>query len=462
MLRQAVIAQKIRSKRTELSALDETLAEIRKRSDEIRERLDAAETEAEIAGIEEEVAAVEREEAEATARQTTLNQEVSDLTEELDAIDQGTGGEHTDDNPKDLKKGDVRMIKRGFFRGLTHADRENIVQREDVQEFLTRTRELAAEKRSVTGGELGIPDVLLGILRDTLESYSKLISRVRKVTVGGKARQTIAGAVPEGVWTEMCGKLNELDILFSQVEVDGYKVGGYIAICNALLEDSDINLADEIMYNIGQAIGLALDKAILYGTGTKMPTGIVARLAQTTKPESWGAKAPTWTDLHTSNLRSIDPADMTPEEFYAKLILALGKAKANYSTGAKFWAMNSTTFANLQARALSFSAAGTIVSGQTGTMPIVGGDVVTLEFIPDGDILGGYGSLYTLAERAGITLANSEHVRFIEDQTVFKGTARYDGMPIFGEGFVGVNIDGGTVTTTMTFAPDKANTAETE
>lgn len=460
MLRQAMIAQKIRSKRAEISALDETLADIKRRSDEIQERLDAAETDAEMAEIEKDVEAIEAEEKEATARQTTLNEEVDALTEELEAIDGGTGNPEV--REKVSSKGDVRMIKRGFFRGLTHADRESIVQREEVQEFLTRARELAAERRSVTGGELGIPDVLLGILRDTLESYSKLISRVRKVTVGGKARQTIAGAVPEGIWTEMCGKLNELDILFNQVEVDGYKVGGYIAICNALLEDSDINLADEIMYNIGQAIGLALDKAILYGTGTKMPVGIVTRLAQTAQPESWGAKAPAWKDLHSTNLLSIDPADMTPEKFYAELILALGKAKANYSTGAKFWVMNSTTFANLQARALSFSAAGTIVSGQTGTMPIVGGDVVTLEFVPDGDILGGYGSLYTLAERAGITLANSEHVRFIEDQTVFKGTARYDGMPIFGEGFVGVNIDGGTVTTTMAFAPDTANTAETE
>ena len=85
-------------------------------------------------------------------------------------------------------------------------------------------------------------------------------------------------------------------------------------------------------------------------------------------------------------------------------------------------------------------------------MPIIGGDIVLLDFIPDGDIIGGYGSLYLLAERAGTTLAQSEHVRFIEDQTVFKGTARYDGTPVFGEGFVGINIKNAAPTTTMTFA----------
>ena len=64
--------------------------------------------------------------------------------------------------------------------------------------------------------------------------------------VKGKARQNVTGTIPEGVWTEMVGTLNELNFTFSQVEVDGYKVGGFIAIPNSTLEDSDIALANEI------------------------------------------------------------------------------------------------------------------------------------------------------------------------------------------------------------------------
>ena len=58
------------------------------------------------------------------------------------------------------------------------------------------------------------------------------------------------------------------------------KVGGFIAIPNSTLEDSDIALANEILDGMGQGIGLAIDKAILYGTGTKMPVGIVKRFWQ--------------------------------------------------------------------------------------------------------------------------------------------------------------------------------------
>lgn len=49
---------------------------------------------------------------------------------------------------------------------------------------------------------------------------------------------------------EVYGKLNELNILFNMVEVDGYKVGGFIVVFNVLLEDSDLDLVNEIMYVI--------------------------------------------------------------------------------------------------------------------------------------------------------------------------------------------------------------------
>ena len=165
--------------------------------------------------------------------------------------------------------------------------RDAFFARQDVKDFLTRVRELGKQNRSITGAELTIPDVMLGLIRENISKYSKMISRVNLRSVPGTARQNIMGTVPEAVWTEMCAKLNELELSFNQIEVDGYKVGGFIAICNATLEDSDLSLASEIMEALGQAIGYALDKAILYGTGKKMPIGVVTRLAQATEPDDW-------------------------------------------------------------------------------------------------------------------------------------------------------------------------------
>ena len=96
------------------------------------------------------------------------------------------------------------------------------------------------------------------------------------------------------------------------------------------------------------------------------------------------------------------------------------------------------------------------------TMPVVGGEIVELNFIPDGNIIVGYGNAYLLAERAGTKLGQSEHVRFIEDQTVFKGTARYDGKPVIAEAFAVFSITSTAPTTSgITFAADTANTPVT-
>ena len=268
------------------------------------------------------------------------------------------------------------------------------------------------------------------------------------------------GAIPEAVWTEMCGVLNELNLSFNNVEVDGYKVGGYVAICNAVLEDSDIALATEIISALGQAIGYALDKAILYGKGTKMPLGIVTRLVQTAKPSDYSTTAREWENLSSTNVIAI--TGKTDAALFKELVLASGNAKADYSHGEMFWAMNEKTFTKLVANALSINAAGAIVTGQSGTMPVIGGTIEKLSFIPDDVIIGGYGDLYLLAERAGTALAQSEHVRFIEDQTVFRGTARYDGMPVIAEGFVAIGINGTKPTATMTFAEDVANKADSK
>ena len=92
------------------------------------------------------------------------------------------------------------------------------------------------------------------------------------------------------------------------------------------------------------------------------------------------------------------------------------------------------------------------------TMPVLGGAVEELEFIPDNVIIGGYGELYLLCERAGTDIAVSDQYRFIEDQTVYRATARYDGMPVIAEGFVVIGLSGATPTAdAVTFTEDKAN-----
>ena len=472
MLKQLMLRKKINSAR---AALEEFLKadNFQQRSADLEAAIAEAETDEEIAAVEDEIKQLEDEQTTFDEKKSSLEEEVRKLESELKEIEenQPKAGEGTEGRSKE-NKGQIRggqetmLTRYKAFKGMQRAQVEELIKRDDVQEFLTRARTAISEKRSVSGAELLIPTVMLDILRDSINNYSKLISKVNLKPVKGKARQNITGVVPEGVWTEMVGTLNELTFTFAQVEVDGYKVGGFIAIPNSTLEDSDIALANEIMDGMGQGIGLAIDKAILYGTGTKMPVGIVKRLAEASKPAYYGSTE-TWADLRAKNLLLItaegknDPT-VGDRIFFQDLVRKLGVAKHDKASGSKFWAMSEKTLTELKARGLSFNAAGTIVSGMEATVPVVGGDAVVLNFIPDNVIIGGYGMLYLLVEREGTSLAQSEHVQFIQENTVFRGSARYDGRPVFGEGFVAINISqadlaAAPTANAVTFASDTAN-----
>ena len=377
-----------------------------------------------------------------------LEEEIRGIEEEIEKEEKEQRTEaKTAEVPE--QRGEIKTMETRKFFGMNTQERDAFFAREDVKTFLERARQFGGQKRAVTGAELTIPDVVLGLIRENVAEFSKLYKHVNVKAVKGTARQPIMGLIPEAVWTEMCGKLNELDFTFGVAEVDGYKVGGYVAICNATLEDSDVALATEIISAIGKAIGVALDKAILYGTGTKMPMGIVTRLAQTEGEDDF---------VNLSTTHVIAVSGKTDKDLFKAIIEALGVTEGKYSNGNMFFAMNNATYTKIIANSLGINSAGAIVAGVERTMPVVGGAIEVINDIPNDVIIAGYGDMYLLAERAGAKFAQSEHAQFIEDNTVFKGTARYDGLPVVPEAFVAIGI-GGTKpsASAVTFAVDKAN-----
>lgn len=474
-LRQIVIGNKLTALRSQMKALEEkrdALAErreaMKKREDEIAEALsevteetpeeDRKAAEDEVAAYEADEQALAGEENENTEETAKLREQIDALQSELDEMESRSreaAAATRSNNPTDtVRKDEMTMITRQFF-GMTIQQRDAFFADAEVKKFMTVVRTAIAEKRDIAGKEYTIPTVVLDLIRERIEAYSKLLPVVNLQRVGGKARQTIMGVVPDAVWTEMCAKLNELDLSFAGVEVDGYKVGGIIYVCNALLEDNDVGLAEKVIEALGQAMGRAIDKAILYGTGTKMPLGIVTRLLQTSDPGT-GAGMP-WEDLSKTNVISI-PAETAGLELYQQIVTASGVIDNDYANGEIFWAMNRKTRTALMATAMSVNAAGAIVSGQNNEMPVAGGRIITLGFIPDNVIIFGYGELYLMAERAGMQFARSEEYHFAEDETAFKGTARYDGLPVIANGFGVIGLGGATPSASdVTFAPDLAN-----
>ena len=467
MLKAILLGKKLREKRAALDALIAKDADFATREAELAKAIEEVteETSAEDrSAIEEEVNQFDADKTAHEDEKKELERVIGELETDLAAEEAAQNTEPVPTVVQEERKERKNMkVLRKVFAKMTTAERDSLVAREDVRQFLAEVRTGIREKRAINNVGLLIPEVLLGLLRQNIEGYSKLYKHVNVQSVSGEGRMIVEGAIPEGIWTECCANLNELALGFNDVTVDCFKVGGFFKICNANIEDADIDLAGEVLDKIGQAIGLALDKAILYGRNTdahlKMPEGIMTRLVQTSQPAGYPATARAWVDLHTSNIKTISNLN-TGVTLFQQILLASAAAKGNYARGAKVWCMNETTLTLLQSEGMSINAAGSIVSAMGNTMPVVGGTVETLEFIPNYVIIGGYFEDYLLAERKGNQFATSEHVYFLQDQTVMKGTARYDGVPVIAEAFVAIGINGTTPDSAMDFAPDVANTVQ--
>lgn len=434
-LRNLILAKKLKERKLEMTALLEREAELVNRQEELEKSIEEAERDEELDLIEESEKELETDKEKLIAEKDELQAKIDEIEQELAELEEETEEDEKVEEPKGERKQMSKLITRGAFTGMQTRDVEVLLQQDSVKNFLNEVRSAMKEKRALTGGEYVIPTEVLGIVRDETYRQSKLLPFVTLHRLNGEGRVIVAGAIPEAVWTEQCATLNELDLTFRQVELDGYKVGGFVAVCNALIEDSNFDLANFVLTAIAEAIAKAIDKAILYGTNVKMPNGVVKALAAASQGLEAVAivEGKQWVD-------------------------ALGDlVVASNGASEKIYIMNETTYSNVQADALQGDLLPAVISAKEGQMPL-GGKVVLLDFVPADTIIAGYFKNYVMAERSGVKLARSEHVQFIQDNTVFKGTARYDGDVAHLDSFAAIKFGATAPTATeVTFATDSAN-----
>src|SRR5690625_2020229 len=374
--------------------------------------------------VEDEIEKLEKEKNQHDEDKKKLEDEVTDLEGELEELNEDAPKnkeESRSHEPVQKTGGDTRMAHNKY------ETREQILERLDqpeVREFYSKVAEASRNKRALENTDIVIPEQVMNMIQQRLGDYSNLYKEVTVQQLSGTAREIMDGAIPEAIWTEMCDPVEELTTSFSQTELDGFKVGGFIPVCNAVLEDSMINLANFVETRLSMAIAKSLDKAILIGEGAaqKQPLGIITALAD--EAERNVTSDGQLGDI-VGNMSLIDDGeDGAP----VGEVIAVMK--------------RSTYYSKLAPQTFLPTSDGRLVvqNAQSPQLPD-GTRIVFSQYAPENTIVLGDFKKYLLGERAGVKLAVSTDVRFIQDQTVFKGTARYDGKPIYNEFFVVIEID---------------------
>ncbi len=418
-LKQLMIQKKIEQRKASLKELLQKEDDLVKRSAALEQAIEEAENEEEVSTVEGEIEKLEGERQEHDEKKSALEDEIEKLEGELEQLNSNEPESNKRSNKNENEnKGDGISMNRLQVRELLKTG--EYYERSEVKEFYEKLKNL----RAVTGGELTIPDVVVNRIMDIMGDFTTLYPLVDKIQVKGTTRILVDTDTSAATWMEQSGALPAGDVgTITNVDFDGFKVGKVTFVDNYLLQDSIINLDSYVTKKIARAIALALDLAIVKGTGAvnKQPGGIIPALP-------------------VDNQVSVE-AD-------ANLIKNLGKQIGLIDTGADsvgeiVAVMHRQTYYNrLFEYSVQVDSSGNVV----GKLPnlkqpdLMGLRVVFNNNLDADTVLFGDFAQYTLIERENITIDRSEHVKFVEDQMAFRGKGRFDGKPVKPEAFALVTI----------------------
>lgn len=300
------------------------------------------------------------------------------------------------------------------------------VKRNDVkrlQAVYGSTKDMA-EAGGATGGYL-VPQEHLAPLLRMAEAQSAIYARVTKqpvstdagdwpaldqflVPTAGSGNTALAGGVTAATTAEG-GALTETQPTFVNLEYRIHKIGGFVEVSNELIADSPTSIETLLRNLFSIAISARNERNILRGTGVGEPLGIL------------NAPCTIGVTTATNNVFA-----------YADVLSMMARFKS--AGGSPVWITHPSVIPDIGVLSVASGSpvvwAGNLANSQPSTL--LGYPILFSEHMPqaDGDdvILADL-SAYILFERAGLSVAFSEHAAFTTDKGTWRFTTRNDGQP---------------------------------
>ena len=307
-----------------------------------------------------------------------------------------------------------------------------IVKFETTRELDERFKAVSGMGEGVNsdGGFLLQPEIAAGIL---MRSYAigAITQRCRKITIGGNANSIKFNAINEtsrastrwggilGYWIEEAGAKTATHPTFRQMTLDLKKVVAAFYATDELLADVAA-LESLSSQGFAEELNFQVEDSIINGTGVGKPLGILNSPSLVTVAAEGGQVA---TTINFENI----------QKMWARM-WAPSRANA-------VWFINQDCEPQLNGMHKVVGVGGIPVylpaNGISGAPynVLMGRPVVPVEYCQTlgtvGDIILADLSQYVLADKGGVQSASSAHVRFMNDEQVFRFVYRVDGQPLW-------------------------------
>jgi HK97 family phage major capsid protein len=420
--------------------MNKRLLEIRTRKLEIRSLLQS-DAECDLASIQTELAALDTEERSINQRIELAGgipegDPVAPASEQRGEQKQPQG----DFNPMGTYTGLIQQEKRGFDKVLDMPTSTD-VEKAEMRQALFSTAEYRsgflkslkgntltdAETRALTivagSGGAVVPTVTYDLIVKRLIQVSALFGRIKKTFIPANVTLPVANPQVASAWSDsapsglLTGSASDDTVL--GVSLSSYVLSKFATIKGQLLLMSIDAFESYVVSAISDQLGVAIENAIINGTGTGMPTGIIPGVTwSATNFATWEAGATVgYTDLVN-----------------ARALLKL------YRTGA-VWIMNS----NMEAQIFNIKT--TTAQPLFTQNPItglianpLGMEIVVDYYMPDNTIIIGNLDYYYMNITQNPTILTDDSSGFLSTSRMYRGTMFCDAKPALSEAFVQLSM----------------------
>ena len=305
----------------------------------------------------------------------------------------------------------------------------NVLNERGMNVLTTEERkyyEQVIEKRAFTNLDVALPKTVFDRVFDELDREHPLLNKIAFQNTTAVTEWVIRKTDCEAAWW---GKLTdtikkELSQGFDKIKTDMYKLTAYMQVSKAMLDLGPEWLDRYVRAVLSESISMALEYAIVAGTGKDQPIGMIKDLKGSVVEGVYPDKAAI--KLNDFKPTTLGKSVMAP--------LTKGGSRAVPSilmlvNPLDYWekVFGATTFLTLQ---------GTYVPG---VMPIPS-EIIQSVAVPKGKLIAGMGKDYFMGIGSSQKIEYSDEYKFLDDERTYVSKQYATGEPIDNESFLVFDI----------------------
>lgn len=383
-----------------------TLKELNEKKEELRKRLENAKPE-ELEEIRKEVEALKNVEVE--EEKTEKIDERSLLKGAIEGLEE-----------RNVNLSNAKVIEKPKKEERKMEEEKNILETAEYRSaFLKKLqgKKLSEkEERAMTTATssvgAAIPTSTLNRIEEMLRQTSALYNQVDVLNIPGYLAIPVEDTVNNAAWVAEGASSTDVDDKLASVNFAAYKLIRTISITAEVSKMTISAFENWIVKKITERMAMAIENAILNGTGNGQPKGILKETIKT--------------------LQSAEKGKIT----YEDLCNMMANLKAGYKKGSAFVVNTQTLWKDIATVKVGDNLV--FVPDPTGEFAgrIFGKPVIEDEFIEEGKILYGLFNKYTINWNENVNVTSDDSAEFRSGNRVYRGMALVDGKTVNKEAFV--------------------------